>query len=722
MADPGRPPAPPRRRWSGWRYERWALVELFALCGFVVVQPLLEILGDSPDFFIFHRVGGGAALALVAVLVLVPPLILWGLGAGVGLAGQRARRVAHVATLTGLSALFVIQLGKHLTSVRGPALAVLALALAGVIMFGYLRLQATRQLLRFAGVGPLVFALLFTLASPSAAVVFAEGGGRPLAEVRAIGPHPPVVVMVLDEFPLVSLLDADGGVDAARFPNFARLAGESTWYRNATGMAGWTPYALPAMLTGREPSAHVAPHYSQHPENLFTLLGEVYQIYAAESISELCPPWYCGELVQRAGGGLSEVLAESADLWLRTVSPRDPVRDQYADFVEETVAERLEAGVAAAQAGPEFRFNRVAENQPARFQDFLTALTEAPPTGAGSEAGVAGTAAGAGGAPAAVVPAAQSMTETPSLHFLHLLLPHTPWTYLPSGTRYFNVPGLPVDGQWWSRLALQRHELQLQYTDWLLGETLRVLEDSGRYQDTLLVVTADHGVSLTPGTAGRELDPAGQAATELAWVPLFIKAPGQQAGVIDDRNWQQVDLLPTVAELAGFEVPWVTDGISALRERRNDPGKIYFGDLDDRRVLDGQALFERILSDPTGIPAVAEAPLPELIGAPVADLSVSEGDLRASVDHLERFEEVAPELLPALVHGTLSGRVADGTALAIAINGRIGAVVPVVVEPGGKSRFAGLVADESLFVPGVNTLELFLVTDDGSALQRVAVS
>ena len=151
MADPGRPPAPPRRRWSGWRYERWALVELFALCGFVVVQPLLEILGDSPDFFIFHRVGGGAALALVAVLVLVPPLILWGLGAGVGLAGQRARRVAHVATLTGLSALFVIQLGKHLTSVRGPALAVLALALAGVIMFGYLRLQATRQLLRFAG-------------------------------------------------------------------------------------------------------------------------------------------------------------------------------------------------------------------------------------------------------------------------------------------------------------------------------------------------------------------------------------------------------------------------------------------------------------------------------------------------------------------------------------------------------------------------------------------
>src|SRR5690606_25243242 len=117
--------------------------------------------------------------------------------------------------------------------------------------------------------------------------------------------------------------------DAERFPHFARLAGESTWYRNATGMAGWTPYALPAMLTGREPAEHVAPHYSQHPRNLFTLFGEVYQIYASESISELCPPWYCGDLADRAGGGLSEVLVESGDLWWRTVALREPVRDQY---------------------------------------------------------------------------------------------------------------------------------------------------------------------------------------------------------------------------------------------------------------------------------------------------------------------------------------------------------------------------------------------------------
>lgn len=712
---------PIRRRWAGWRFEGWAFVELFALSGFVVVQPLLEVLGANPDFLIFHRVTGRDVLLLVAALVLIPPLVLWTLGAAVGLVGRRARRAAHAASVGMLVVLFAIQLGRHLSAVRGPLLVAAALAVAAVVMAGYLRLSATRQVLRFAAVGPLVFAVVFAFGTPASGVVFA-GGGRLLVEARETGPHPPVVVVVFDELPLVSLLDVEGNIDADRFPHFARLADESTWYRNATGMAGWTPYALPAMLTGREPAAHAAPHYSEHPENLFTLFGEVYRIHAAESISELCPPWYCGELAERAGGGLSSVLTEGADLWLRTVAPRDSVRDQYADFVEETVAERLGAGVAAAQAGPEFRFDRVAENQPARFHDFLTALTEAPPTGAPSHAGVAGGALPGGDDADSSRGDAQGFAEAPSLHFLHLLLPHTPWTYLPSGTRYFNVPGLPVDGQWWSRLALERHKLQLQYTDWLLGETLRVLEESGRYQDILLVVTADHGVSLTPGTAGRELDPQGQAATELAWVPLFIKAPGQEHGVVDDRNWQHVDLLPTVADLAGFEVPWETDGISALRHERADSGKIYFGDLHDRRVLDGQAHFARIRGNPTGIPAVPQAPLPELVGAAVTEFPITDGDLVAEVDHLERFDDVAPELLPALVHGTLSGRVADGTAIAIAVNGTIGAVVPVVAGAGGKPRFAGLVADESLFVSGANTLELFLVTDDGSVLQRVTVS
>ena len=62
---------------------------------------------------------------------------------------------------------------------------------------------------------------------------------------------PPVVMIVFDEFPLMSLLDSQGKVDARVYPNFAEFAARSTWYRNATGIGGWTPHAMPAMLSGR---------------------------------------------------------------------------------------------------------------------------------------------------------------------------------------------------------------------------------------------------------------------------------------------------------------------------------------------------------------------------------------------------------------------------------------------------------------------------------------
>jgi hypothetical protein len=666
-----------------WRAELWRFLELFALCGFVVVQPLLEVIGGSPDFFIFHGVAGAEVLALVAIFVLVPPVGLWAVGVLAGLVGRRVRWAVHLTTVTGLFVLFMIELGKHLTPMRGVLLIAVAVVVTAVVAVGYVRLDVARQLLRFAAVGPLVFVLLFALASPSSAVVLA--GDRPSAggEPQATGPHPPIVMIVLDEFAMLSLLDAEGGVDAERFPNFARLAAESTWYRNATATAGWTPYAVPSMLTGRWPAERRAPHYAVYPDNLFTLLGEVYEISASESITELCPPWYCGDQVDRSRGGLPVALGESTDLLGEILSPVDPVRDPYDDFAEPTVRERLDAAAAGARERPEFRFREgLSASQPVRFHDFLTAL-EAPATGG------------------------------PELHFLHLLMPHTPWTYFPDGMRYHSVAGLPVDGQWWGRLALQRYIAQLRYTDLLLGETLDTLRVTGRYDESLVVLTADHGVSLTPNGAGsRALRTDSPGIVELAWVPLFVKEPGQTEGVVDDGNWQHVDLLPTIADYAGLAVPWRVDGISWRDERRTEPSKTFHSELDEPGELDGPRELARILADPAAFPPVPPAPLPELVGTAVADHPVGKGRVTAEVENAEAFEDVDPDsgIVPALVHGTLPPQVPPGTPLAIAVNGRIAAVVPVVASSQGR-RFAGLVEDPSWFRAGENRLQLFLVPD-----------
>src|SRR5205814_10606123 len=106
--------------------------------------------------------------------------------------------------------------------------------------------------------------------------------------------HPsPVVFLLFDEFPTISLEDASGDIDAGRFPNFARLAKSSLWFRNMTTVASSTTVAVPALLTGQYPKKGSLPVYQDHPNNLFTLLGKRYRLNVVETQTSLCPTSLC---------------------------------------------------------------------------------------------------------------------------------------------------------------------------------------------------------------------------------------------------------------------------------------------------------------------------------------------------------------------------------------------------------------------------------------------
>jgi len=123
----------------------------------------------------------------------------------------------------------------------------------------------------------------------------------------------------------------------------------------------------------------------------------------------------------------------------------------------------------------------------------------------------------------------------------------------------------------WTRLALERHRLQLAWADRLLGEVLTTMRATGLYQRALVVVTADHGISFRPGTHPRVIGRGN--APVIMWVPLFVKQPGQRRPGVDDRNWEHVDLLPTLAGHAQLQVPWPVDGRSALGPPRTTSAK-----------------------------------------------------------------------------------------------------------------------------------------------------
>jgi arylsulfatase A-like enzyme len=697
------------------RRELPLLLELSGLCGLAVALPALDVLGHSPDFLVLERLGAGDLVLLAALVALVPPLALWAGGAAAGLAGPRARRAAHLAAVAGLLAALAVQVGKHLTPLRGLPLAVAASLAAGAATIVYVRARPLPVVLRAAAPAPLLAAGLFLLVSPASALVLPDGDASAPRPPPAGGPaagRPPIVVVVFDELPLTSLLDTTGRVDPATYPSFAWLAGRSTWYRNATAVTQWTRDAVPAMLTGRYPSRALPAHHRSYPDNLFSLLDGAYRLDVHETSTLLCPWRRCQAGAQvpgrAAGPGPWRAVARSCTLLGELISPWERAQQPTAQFEQPVVPTTTRAG----DAGP-----GAAAARPAGFAEFLAGLA-AP-------------------------------SDAPGLHYLHLLLPHRPWRALPSGLRHPEPPrtlGLATRGaSWddepaWTRLARQRHRLQLAWADRLLGEMLRTMRSSGLYDRALVVVTADHGISFEPGTHPRVIGRGN--APGILWVPLFVKAPGQRTGRVDDRNWEHVDLLPTVAGYAGVEVPWAVDGRSVLTGPPRPAATKRFltrlrPDEPPREVtVDGPSNLARALRG--GLPARpgvrprlgAEPGLglgrlglrPDLVGRPVPGPAAAPAGPPATVEGLGAFADVRPASgeVPALVAGRPPAGTPAGTLLALALNGRVATVAEVAPEGrDGTLRFAGLLPGD-WFVPGANRLEVLAVEDGG--LRRLPVA
>jgi hypothetical protein len=507
-------------------------------------------------------------------------------------------------------------------------------------------------------------------------------------------------MVLFDEFPLSSLLDAKGRINKRVYPNFAALAGQSTWYRNATGVAGFTPWALPAMLTGRYPDRTRAPSYTEYPDNLFSLFGRSYGVTAYETVSQLCPPRHC---TPAAGNpqqsGLRGVAGDSARVLRQLLQPYDAAFDP-ALFVDQTRPREEPA---------DFRFKQTGFNQPARFDDFL----------AGLEPG-----------------------DRPALHFLHLLLPHQPWRYLPSGNEYnfrtfggaFLSDRLPAPVV---ELAHRQHLLQVAYTDRLVGQVIDKLKAEGMWDRSLVVMGADHGQGWVPGEPSRAL---GQRNTpDLLWVPQFIKAPGQDSGVVDDRNWEQVDLLPTVADLAGIQVPWTTEGSSQAGEPARTRTEKWWYDVPGRRqVRDGPANWAQVLEGTTdtlvrgaeGVRGLYRSgPSADLVyRAPASAGPVGGAPATAVLDDRRPLGEIRPGsgTVPALVTGRLTAPPPPGATVLVAVNGRIGGGSEPFPERSGEPavRFAVLTPD-FLWKAGAGhgQLQLYLLhrSDGGPRLQPVSV-
>jgi Sulfatase len=324
-----------------------------------------------------------------------------------------------------------------------------------------------------------------------------------------------------------------------------------------------------------------------------------------------------------------------------------------------------------------------------------------------------------------------------------VLMPHVPWHYLPSGRTYpyrsFSGNGMQDDRDWGPGIYdenHQRHLLQLAYTDKLIGQLVQRLKDQGLYDKSLLLLTADHGEGFTVGNKARSL--GDRNAHSLMWVPLFIKRPGQTAGRVDDRNWEQVDLLPTLADMVGIKVPWRTDGFSetgAPARRRTQ--KYWYGIPGHQQVQEGPPMFATVLHGVTDTLVRAHqegerglyrygATADWIYRSPREVGQVISGGAapRAEITHWDdAFATIDPSSgqVPAFVYGQMeSGPPPPGAKLAVVINGRIGGVNSFFYDaPGGKAdKFAAVVPDFLYRAgPGQRQVQLYLVQQAGGRPQ-----
>ena len=115
------------------------------------------------------------------------------------------RRGVHTVVVAGLTAIILLPALKHFSSVPGTVL----LAGAGFVGVSaavvYWRFPAVRMFLTILLPAVLLFPGLFVFNSPVSKIVLP--GKSPIADTIAVSDAPPIVLVVFDEFPTVSLMD-----------------------------------------------------------------------------------------------------------------------------------------------------------------------------------------------------------------------------------------------------------------------------------------------------------------------------------------------------------------------------------------------------------------------------------------------------------------------------------------------------------------------------------
>jgi arylsulfatase A-like enzyme len=161
--------------------------------------------------------------------------------------------------------------------------------------------------------------------------------------------------------------------------------------------------------------------------------------------------------------------------------------------------------------------------------------------------------------------------------FVNLGAPHAP--YVPPEDDLAPIERAPVRP---GNKMVRRYLGEIHKDDGAIGQIAKKLEELGIWDQTVVVVTADHGETMSEAHDVIAVDVAGGVHSgrfthlstmweEASRVPLLMHLPPGIAKANRSHGWvQTTDILPTLLELSGLAVPDGLDGRSLVPELRGE--------------------------------------------------------------------------------------------------------------------------------------------------------
>ena len=370
--------------------------------------------------------------------MLLPPLALLVLETLVAVFSRTAYRALHLLLVAALAAVFFVQVEKRIFTSPTAGIIVLAIAFGAAVAYGLIRTRFVPSLLDVLGVAPVVFLVIFFFFSDTSKLILPQSNANALG-IR-VPSKTPVVEVIFDEFPTATLLDRRGRIDARRFPHFAALAKQATWYPKNTTVADFTGRAVPAIMTGNNPSGSTLPIASDQPNSIFSLLGGAYRLHVKEVVTQVCSASLCGEVQRpRQLSRLKSLVEDLKYVEGRIILP--PTLANELPNVSTTFGNFGNNGGGAGNKGAgRFAQDLFTPPSPNEFEHFLDQIPGGDRT----------------------------------LSLIHMELPHEPWRYLPTGQNYLDTSVSDLGTSSAARWAVgtagiasaeARHYLQTGYAD-----------------------------------------------------------------------------------------------------------------------------------------------------------------------------------------------------------------------------------------------------------------